>query len=228
MKVAKPPKLKLNLPTVNFKQLVDDFKTMDPKDPGMWPLGPRLIILTGVFAALLAAAWFVGWSVQLEDLEGKQKKELSLKDEWLDKKRQAVNLDAYRKQQQEIDRSFGELLKQLPNKAEMDAMIVDISQAALSRGLRIELFRPGGEARREFYAEMPITVNLTGAYNDAANFVGDIARLPRIVTLNNIKLSPKDAKAVQLKLDGTIMTYRYLDAEEIAAQRKQQKGGAKK
>ncbi|RTL56888.1 MAG: pilus assembly protein PilO [Rhodocyclaceae bacterium] len=221
---------KIKLPAINFQQLADDFKTLDPKDPGLWPLGPRLVILAGVFAGLLCVAWFLGWSPQFDDLESKKNRESQLKEEWLDKKRQAVNLDAYRKQKEEIDTSFGELLKQLPNKAEMDAMIVDISQAALTRGLKIELFKPGAEARKEFYAELPISILMNGSYNDLAQFAGDLARLPRIVTLNNIKLKPKSPTA--LGLDGTIVTYRYLDAEELASQRKAQKtagkpGGAK-
>ena len=218
---AKPS---ISLSAVNFKQLADDFKTLDMKDPGLWPLGPRLVILFGVFVTLIVVSWFLGRSPQLDELDVHQQKEKQLKEEWLDKKRQAVNLEAYRKQKEEIDRSFGELLKQLPNKAEMDAMIVDISQAALTRGLKIDLFRPGGEAKKDFYAEMPISVQMYGAYNDMAMFSGDLARLPRIVTLNNIKLRPKDTKTGNiLSLDATVMTYRYLDSEELAAQKKQQK-----
>ena len=182
----------------------------------------------GVFVALIVVAYFLGWSGQLEELDAARQKETSLKSEWLDKKKQAVNLEAHRKQLAEIDRSFGELLKQLPNKAEMDAMIVDISQAALTRGLKVELFKPGNEARRDFYAELPITLALTGAYNDLAAFAGDTAALPRIVTLNNVRLKPKDPKSsVLLSMDATAMTYRYLDPEEVVAQRKQQKPAGK-
>ncbi|HEX5392738.1 MAG TPA: type 4a pilus biogenesis protein PilO [Rhodocyclaceae bacterium] len=228
MKKPTPPKIEL--PKFDFNALAEDFKTLDPKDPGLWPLGPRLVILTGLFIGLLAAAWFAGWSSQLEELDQKHQKEEQLKQEWLDKKRQAVNLDAYRKQKQEIDTAFGELLKQLPNKAEMDAMIVDVSQAALTRGLKTELFKPGAESKKDFYAELPISVQMNGGYNDMASFAGDLARLPRIVTLNNIKLKPKDAKSgALLSLDATVMTYRYLDADELAAQKKAQKkpGGGK-
>ncbi|MCK9283128.1 MAG: type 4a pilus biogenesis protein PilO [Rhodocyclaceae bacterium] len=229
MKMKAPALPKVKLPAINFQRLVEDFRTLDPKDPGLWPLGPRLVMLTGLFVGLLAVAWFLGWSSQLEDLDLKQKKEIELKEDWLNKKRQAVNLDAYRKQQDEINLAFGELLKQLPNKAEMDAMIVDISQAALSRGLKIELFKPGGEARKDFYAEVPISVLMTGSYNDLASFASDIARLPRIVTLNNVKLKPKDAKSANvLTMDATVMTYRYLDSNELAAQKKQAKPGGRK
>ncbi len=223
----KMPKVKL--PTMNPRQLIDDFRTLDPKDPGVWPLGPRLIILAGVFIGLIAVAWFLGWSTQIEDLDAKRTQEISLKEDWLNKKRQAVNLDAYRRQQDDITRAFGELLKQLPNKAEMDAMIVDISQAALSRGLKIELFKPGGEARKEFYAELPISVVMTGTYNDLASFASDIARLPRIVTLNNVKLKPRDSKqASVLSMEAIVMTYRYLDSDEMAAQKKQKSKGGNK
>lgn len=203
-----------------FDRLVSDFKSLDPRDPGVWPLGPRIVILLGLFAGLLALSWFLGWSPQLEEFAAKQTEEAQLKEDWLNKKRQAVNLDAYRKQQEEIDRSFGELLKQLPNKAEMDAMIVDISQAALSRGLKIELFRPSSESRKDFYAELPISVSMSGGYHDLAQFAGDIARLPRVVTLNNVKLRPRDAKAAVLAMEATIVTYRYLDSDEMSAGKK--------
>ena len=180
-----------------------------------------------MFIGLLAAAWFVGWSGQLEELDAKKKREIELKDDWLAKKRQAVNLDEYRKQLAEIDRSFGDLLKQLPNKAEIDAMIVDVSQAALTRGLKQELFKPGGESRQEFYATVPINLILTGGYHDLGGFAADIAKLPRIVTLNNIKLSPKDKSGAVLTMEATAMTYRYLDDAEMAAQKKG-KAAAKK
>lgn len=228
--MKKPSMPKVKLPAFDFKKLADDFKTLDPKDPGQWPLIPKLLILAAIFVSLICAAYFIGWSGQLEELDGAQKTEESLKSEWLEKKKQAVNLEAHRKQLAEIDRSFGELLKQLPNKAEMDAMIVDISQAALTRGLKVELFRPGNESRKDFYAELPISIVLTGSYNDLAYFAGDTARLPRIVTLNNLKLRPKEQKtAAVLTMDTTAMTYRYLDPDEVAAQKKQASGaGGKK
>lgn len=163
----------------------------------------------------------------MDELAAKRQQEASLKEEWLTKKRQAINLDEYRKQLAEIDRSFGDLLKQLPNKAEMDGMIVDISQAALTRGLKQELFKPGAESRQEFYASLPITLTLTGKYNEVGMFVADIAKLPRIVTLNNIKLKPKDKSGEVITVDATAMTYRYLDESELAAQKKA-KAAAKK
>ena len=218
---------KVNIPAIDFNRLAEDFKTLDPKDPGLWPIVPRVVILTALFVGLLVAAWFVGWSGQIDDLNTQQKKEAELKDTWLDKKHQAVNLDEYRKQLTEIDRSFGDLLQQLPNKAEMDAMIVDVSQAALTRGLKQELFKPGGESKQEFYASVPISLVLTGSYHELGNFSADIAKLPRIVTLNNIKLRPKDRTGTSLSMEATAMTYRYLDDTEMAAQKKQ-KAAARK
>ena len=153
-------------PLIDFQRLAQDFKTLDPKDPGLWPLAPRVVILLSLFCALIAAAWgfgAIGWSVQLEELAAQQNQEAKHKEEWLGKKKQAVNLDEYRRQLAEIDRSFGALLKQLPNKAEMGDMLVDINKAAQARGLLVELFKPGGEGPREFYAEVPITLNLTGS-----------------------------------------------------------------
>lgn len=225
--MKKPSLPTVKVPSIDFKRLTEDFKTLDPKDPGLWPLAPKVLILASIFVGLIAAAWFAGWSGQLDELNAKRQKEIELKNDWLAKKKQAVNLDEYRKQLAEIDRAFGDLLKQLPNKAEMDGMIVDISQAALTRGLKQELFKPGGEAKQEFYASVPISLILTGNYNELASFAEDIAKLPRIVTLNNIKLRPKDKSGNVLTMDATAMTYRYLDDSEMAAQKKQ-KTAAKK
>ena len=218
-------------PLIDFQQLAMDFKTLDPKDPGLWPQAPRIVILLGLFVALIAAAWgfgAIGWSVQLDELEAKKSQEAKHKEDWLNKKRQAVNLDEYRRQLAEIDRSFGALLKQLPNKAEMGDMLVDINKAAQARGLSVELFKPGGEAPREFYAEVPITLNLTGSYHDIGAFTGDIAKLPRIVTLNDINLSANPKGTMSIRT--TARTFRYLDEGEIANQKKAQqkaKGGKK-
>ncbi len=216
-------------PLIDFQQLAMDFKTLDPKDPGLWPLAPRIVILLGLFIALMATAWgfgALGWSVQLEDLEAKRAEEVKHKEEWLNKKRQAVNLDEYRRQLAEIDRSFGALLKQLPNKAEMGDMLVDINKAAQGRGLLVELFKPGGEAPKEFYAEVPIALNLTGTYHDIGGFTGDIAKLPRIVTLNDIGMTANPNGTLAMR--ATAKTFRYLDEGEIANQKKKAVKGGKK
>lgn len=227
--MKKPALPKVKMPAIDFKRLAEDFKTLNPKDPGLWPTAPMVVILATLFIGLLAAAWFVGWSGQLDELDAKRNEEANLKSDWLAKKKKAVNLDEYRKQLVEIDRSFGDLLKQLPNKAEIDGMIVDVSQAALTRGLKQELFKPGGESKQEFYASVPISLILTGGYNELGAFAEDIAKLPRIVTLNNIKLTPKDKKTGDvLTMQATAMTYRYLDESEMAAQKKGKKAGNKR
>lgn len=228
-KPALPAVPKIDLGKVNFQALVEDFKTLDPKDPGAWPLIPRVIILIGIFIVLLLlAAWF-GWQGQLEELDGKRQEEVRLKDDWLNKKKQAVNLDEYRNQLAEIERSFGALLRQLPNAAEMESLLVDINQAGLGRGLQFELFKPGREIVRDFYAELPITVKITGSYHDFGAFAGDVAKLPRIVTLNDIDVAPAKNGSV-LTLTTTAKTFRYLDEAELAARKRaeQAKKGAKK
>lgn len=206
------------VPKIDFKALAEDFKSLDPKDIGTWPLLPRVTVLLGVFAALLVGGWWFDWKSQLEELEGKRQQEAKLKDEYLDKKRQAVNLEEHRKQLAEIDKTFGSLLKQLPNKAEMEALLIDINQAGLGRGLQFELFKPGEETLKDFYAELPITLKISGSYHDLGAFAADVAKLSRIVSLTNLAVAPE--KGAQLRMDAVAMTYRYLDEEELAAQRR--------
>lgn len=223
-----PIKAKFELPKIDIQAVAEDFRTLDPKDPGAWPLVPRIVILAGMFLALIAAAAWFGWQVQYEELDAKRQEEVKLKDDWLAKKKQAVNLDAYRNQLVEIERSFGALLKQLPNAAEMESLLVDINQAGLGRGLQFELFKPGAEVVKDFYAELPITVNLSGSYHDFGAFAGDIAKLPRIVTLNDINVTQSKTGEV-LALATTAKTFRYLDEDEMAARKRQEKAkGAKK
>jgi len=221
--VKKPSLPKINLPAIDFKQIAEEFRTLDPKDPGMWPLVPRILILAAIFLTLLLATWWLGWRVQLEELNAKEQEETKLKEDWLNKKKQAVNLDEHRKQLAEIDRSFGELLKQLPNKAEIEALLVDINQAGLARGLQFELFKPGVETLKGFYAELPITIKLTGTYHDLGAFAGDVAKMSRIVTLNDIEVidAGKGTASGLLSLSTTAKTFRYLDEEELARQKKE-------
>lgn len=217
MKTPTMPKMPA-VPKVDFRALAEDFRSLDPKDIGAWPLLPRVAVLLGLFLALLAGGWWFDWKSQLEELDAKQQQEIKLKDEYLDKKKQAVNLDEYRKQLAEIDKTFGALLKQLPNKAEMEALLIDINQAGLGRGLQFELFKPGKETLKDFYAELPITLKITGNYHDLGAFAADVAKLSRIVSLTNVAVAPD--KGAQLKMDAIAMTYRYLDEEELAAQRR--------
>jgi type IV pilus assembly protein PilO len=221
MKTPALPKMpKLAMPAIDLKQIAEEFKTLDPKDPGQWPLIPRILILVALFLALLLGAWWLGWRVQLEELDNKEKEETKLKDDWLNKKKQAINLDEYRRQLAEMDRSFGVLLKQLPNKSEMESLLVDINQAGLGRGLQFELFKPGTETMKDFYAELPITIKVTGSYHDFGGFAGDIAKMSRIVTLNDIEVAEASGQKGALMLSTTAKTFRYLDEDEIAKQKK--------
>lgn len=216
----------VNMPSFDFQTLVDDFRTLDPKDPGLWPALPRLIILAAVLALLLVAAWWLGWRNQVDELDSKQQQEEKLRADWLDKKKQAINLEEYRRQLAEIDRSFGVLIRQLPNKAEMEALLIDINQSGLGRGLQFDLFKPGTETAKDFYAELPIQIKLTGSYHDLGAFAGDVAKMPRIVTLNDIEMTVN--KDNVLNLNATAKTFRYLDEEELAKVRREKAKGAKK
>lgn len=218
------------IPKVDFSTIVEDFRTLNPKDVGAWPIVPRVTTLLGFFVAVLVAGWWFVWSDQLDALEVKQKDEQKLKEEFVAKKQQAVNLDLYTQQLSEIDRSFGALLKQLPNKSEVESLLVEINQAGMGRGLQFDLFKPGQELVKDFYAELPISVKLTGSYHDFGAFAGDIGRLSRIVTLNNLSISIAAAKDGGLAMDAVTKTFRYLDEEEVAKQKKATqaaKGGKK-
>ncbi len=207
---------------IDVNKFVEDFKYLNPKDPGTWPAIPKLAALILILAGILAGAYFFDWQVQIEELEAGKKKEIQLKDDYLNKKRQAINLDLHKQQLREIDQSFGALLKQLPNRAQMDALLVDINQAGLGRGLQFELFKPaGGESAKEFYAEMPIQVRVVGNYHDMGAFASDLGQLSRIVTLNEVQITA--TKDANLQMDATARTFRYLDDEEVAAQRKSAK-----
>ena len=220
-----------SLGSADFKSIADDFRNLNPKDVGAWPLAPRIAVLLGVFCLLLAGGWWFVWNDQLDMLTAKQQEELKLKEEFVAKKTQAVNLDLYVQQLNEIDRSFGALLKQLPNKAEVESLLIEVNQSGMGRGLQFELFKPSQEVIRDFYAEMPISVRITGTYHDFGAFAGDIGRLSRIVTLNNITIATNaQAKDGGLVMDAVAKTFRYLDDAEVAAQRKAAqaaKGGKK-
>lgn len=216
----------VSLPKVDFQAITDDFRYMNPNDPGAWPLIPKITVLFGLFVLLLIGGWWFVWSDQLLELETKQHEEETLRQQYLDKKRQAVNLDLYTQQLAEIDRSFGALLKQLPNKSEIEALLIEVNQAGLGRGLQFDLFRPGAEQIKDFYAELPVAVKINGSYHDIGAFAADIAKLPRIVTLNSIAILPAKDGGV-LTLDAAIKTFRYLDDEEVAKQKKAVQGAKK-
>lgn len=190
------------------------------KDIGNWPLPTRLAALGVLLLIILAAGYWFDWRDQLNQLETEKAKEAQLRTTFITKKKQAINLETYKQQLRDIEQSFGALLRQLPNKSEMDALLTDINQAGLGRGLEFELFKPAGqETMAEFYAELPITIKVTGDYHDLGAFASDVSQLPRIVTLNDINITslPKEGK---LSMEGVARTYRYLDEDEIAAQKK--------
>ncbi len=201
---------------------LDDLRRLDPKEIGSWPALPKLGVLLVVFLGCIAASYFFDWQDQVDAIDAAKRKELTLRDTFLDKKKQAIDLDAYRKQLDDIEKSFGTLLKQLPSKSEMEALLTDINQAGLGRGLQFELFKPAGtETISEFYAELPITIRVTGNYHDMGAFASDISKLSRIVLLNDISLAQAPGGA--LAMDAVAKTYRYLDDDEIAKQRKSAK-----
>lgn len=205
---------------LNLDRFLDDFRGLDPNDPGVWPIGPRVTVFIALLVATVAAAWWFDWRAQAEDLDRSRAREVQLRTDWVNKKRQAVNLEAYRRQLDETDRQFSALLRQLPNKAEMDQLLADINQAGLGRGLLFELFKPGNETVKEFHAELPIDISVVGSYHDLGEFVADVARMPRIVTLGGMNIERTPDGNLSFKARAT--TYRYLDEDELAAQRAQQ------
>ena len=206
------------------EQIAAQFRDLDPKDPSLWPAAPRyaLFVFTAVLVVVLL--WFFWLTSSQEALQAEQDKEVKLREDYKTKLTKAVNLDVLKKQREQVQQYVTQLEKQLPSKAEMDALLSDINQAGLGRSLQFELFRPGQIAVKEYYAELPITLKISGRYHDVGSFASDIANLSRIVTLNNLSLSPKGDG--NLTLDATAKTFRYLDADEVQAQRKAT--GAKK
>jgi type IV pilus assembly protein PilO len=207
--------------------LLDDLKTLDTKQPGNWPWPIKIGAFVIIFVLIQVAAWFLLWQAQTEEIERGRAEVTKLKDTLLEKKKLAVNLEAYKQQRAEIEQSFGTLLKQLPNKSEMDALLIDINQAGLGRGLAFELFKPASQENfTEFYAELPVNIKVTGQYHDLGAFASDVAKMPRIVLLTDLKIDPP--KDGVLAMEAVAKTYRYLDEEEVAKQRKAAKDKAAK
>jgi type IV pilus assembly protein PilO len=214
---------------LDLNALVDEFKRTNWREPGTWHVAPQALVLLAILIAVPVAGYFADTQGQIEELEAGRAQEEELKKQYLGKKKQAVNLDLHRQQLREIDTQFGALLRQLPNKSQMEALLVDINQAGLGRGLQFELFKPAAnEAVSDFYAELPIQVKVLGTYHDMGAFASDVGQLSRIVTLNNVAINA--GKDGNLLMDATARTFRYLDEDEIAAQRKAAaaKKGAKK
>lgn len=197
---------------------IEEFKNIDPKKPGNWPWLVKLSSFAAMFLLVVAAGGFFDWQDQYENLKRIEGEEASLKETFLAKKREAINLDIIKKQLIDTQQSFGALLKQLPSKSEMDALLTDINQAGLGRGLQFELFRPGPEVATGVFTEQPISLKVTGSYDDLGNFASDISQLPRIVTLNDIRIAP--IAGGMLSMESTAKTYRYLDEAELEAQKR--------
>jgi len=197
---------------------LDDIRRLNIREAGSWPLLPKAVVLTLILAVIVIVGALLDWRDQLETLDRVQAEEGKLKEAYASKKAKAVNLEAYIQQLRDIEQSFGALLKQLPNKSEMDALLTDINQAGLGRGLQFELFKPATtEKMADFYAELPITVKVTGSYHDMGAFASDVAQLPRIVTLNDLSISNDRGT---LTMETVAKTFRYLDEDEIAKQRR--------
>lgn len=197
---------------------LDDIRRLNIREAGNWPLLPRVVVLGAILVVLVAAGAFFDWKDQYDVLDVARQEEAKLQEQYTTKKAKAVNFDLYVQQLKEIELSFGALLKQLPNKAEMDALLTDINQAGLGRGLQFELFKPAAQERMaDFYAERPINIKITGTYHDMGAFASDVAQLPRIVTLNDVAIANDKGS---LSMDAEAKTFRYLDEEEIATQRR--------
>lgn len=227
-----------SLPKIDFtalqEQVTGQFKGLNPNDPASWPAVPRYALCIALMVVIVAALWFVWLSNSDTELQAERNKETQLREDYKKKLAQAVSLDALKKQREEVQQYVTQLEKQLPSKAEMDALLSDINQAGLGRSLQFELFRPGQVSVKEYYAELPITLRVTGRYHDIGAFAADIANLSRIVTLNNLAVvavnAGPNAREGGLVMDATAKTFRYLDTDEVAAQRKAgaAKPGAKK
>lgn len=206
---------------------LEDLKQLDTKNPGGWPWPFKIAAMLLIIILILIASFFLLYQGQLDDLDKEEKKEADLKTVFVEKKKLAVNLEAYQQQRAEIEQAFGALLKQLPTRSEMDALLIDINQAGLGRGLTFDLFKPApAENITEFYAEKPINLKVNGNYHDLGAFASDVSKLPRIVLLNDLNIAT--GKDGALTMDAVAKTYRYLDPDEVAAQRKSSKNAPAK
>lgn len=211
-----------------FEQVSNQFRNLDTKTPWFWPLWPRCSLFFGVIVVIITVLWFVWLTNSQAELTQAQEQEVKLREEYKSKLNKAVNLDALKKQREQVQQYVTQLEKQLPSKAEMDALLSDINQAGIGRSLQFDLFRPGQVAVREYYAELPIALRVTGRFHDLGSFASDISNLSRIVTLNNMSIVSSKEKEGTLTMNAVAKTFRYLDQNEISAQRKAATKGAKK
>ena len=210
-----------------FEQAAAQFRGLNTNEPGQWPPLPKLAAFVALAVLVVVLGWFFLLQAESEELDAERAKEPGLRVEYRSKLAQAVNLPELRKQKLQVEEYVTQLEKQLPGRAEMDALLSDINQAGIGRGLQFELFRPGQVVVKDYYAELPISIRVSGRYHDIGAFAADIANLSRIVTLHNLSLGAPNAQG-QLAMDATARTYRYLDPNEIAAQKKAAAPGAKK
>jgi type IV pilus assembly protein PilO len=206
---------------------LNELRRLDPKNIGSWPIAVQLATLLLLLLLVVFLGYWFDWRNQLNEINSLRERESTLRTAFVDKKRQAINLPAYQKQLEDIEQAFGALLRQLPNRSEMDALLTDINQAGLGRGLQFELFKPAAqETMSEFYAELPISIRVTGSYHELGSFASDLAQLPRIVTLNDVAVTT--GRDGTLSMDAVAKTFRYLDEEELAKQRKAAQAAAAK
>lgn len=205
---------------------LDELRNLDPKDSGNWPIPVQIFVLVAVFVLIVLGGYYYMWSDQLDEIDASRVTEVQLKDEFIKKKAQAINLEVYKQQLDEIQRTFGALLKQLPNKADMESLLKDINQAGVGRGLKFVLFKPGVEIKTAEFGQLPISVELNGTYHDLAAFVSDVSQLPRIVTIGGVQLTTGKDGALNFK--AAVNTYRALDEAEIQAMRQVDANAKKK
>lgn len=208
---------------------LEDFNNIDFKNAGSLPMPVKLVLLGFLFLILVGLGYWFLWNPQIDEFSQAEAKEQELRQVFATKKGQAIKIEAYKQQMIDIEKTFGALLKQLPDKSQMDGLLTDINQAGLGRGLEFELFKPGQETVADFYAEMPIQIRIKGSYHDVGAFATDISKLSRIVTLNDMAIAPlnKDSKDGVLIMDAVAKTYRYLDSSEIAAKKATEKKDVK-
>lgn len=211
-------------PQIDFSALQQNlrrqFSNLDAKDPSAWPVLPKVLLCVFIAIAVLLVSWYMKLTDYQSELEAEQSKEVALREDYQRKLAKAINLDALKKQREQIQQYVIQQEKQLPSKAEMASLLSDINQAGLGRSLQFDLFRPGQEAVRDYYAELPISIRITGKYHDMGEFASDIAQLSRIVILNDIAIVPVGKDSGILNMDATARTFRYLDPEEVQAQKK--------
>jgi type IV pilus assembly protein PilO len=215
-------------PNIDFSAVQRQFEGLQGRHPGIWPLLPRSLLLLGVVLVLVLAGWFAYWSGLLDTWNQGKATEEQLKGEYRTKVAEAVNLPELRKQKVQVEQYVGVLEKQLPSRAEMDALLRDINNSGVGRGAQLMLFKPGDVQVKQHYVELPIQVKVVGNYHDLASFSSDLANLPRIVTLNNIAIMRQPKNGNVLEMDAIAKTFRYLDAEEAAAQEAAKSKAAKK